>query len=304
MTRLKRSLPVLLGAGLLLSGLAGCVTRTHVVARPTLATNVKVSSLPALVDKINRDAATVQSLRATVEIGTSVGGQKKGKVTEYQEVPGFLLVKKPGDLRMIGLVPVVRTRLFDMASDGNQFKLSIPPKNKFIIGSNEVTVPSQNEMENIRPQAILDALLLRPIDPKEEIAVIRQGSDVPLDVHQKTKSNKQVVAPTYVVLVIHRAPPRGAVDWYLSRRIVFDRTDLKPHLQEFFDVDGNLVTQATYEAFTEQKGISFPSMIRIVRPREEYEITIAITKLELNVDLAADQFELKQPEGAQLQVLK
>lgn len=280
--------------------------RTHVVARPAIAANIKVSSLPALVDKINRDAAAVQSVRATVEIGTAVGGQQKGKVTEYQEVPGYLLVKKPGDLRLIGLVPVVRTRLFDMVSDGSHFKLSIPPKNKFITGSNEITTPSKNEMENIRPQAIMDALLLRPIDPKEEIAVIRQGNLATHGIHDKPKAKKQVESPTYVILVIRRAPPKGAVDWYLSRRIVFDRTDLKPHLQEFFDVDGNMVTQATYETYSDTgvNGVSFPSMIRIVRPREEYEITIAITKLELNVPLAADQFELKQPEGSQLRVLQ
>ena len=36
------------------------------------------------------------------------------------------------------------------------------------------------------------------------------------------------------------------------------------------------------------------------RPREGYDITLNIVKLELNKTLAADQFELQQPAGAEV----
>ena len=35
-------------------------------------------------------------------------------------------------LHMIGLMPIVRTTAFDMVSDGQDFKLWIPPKNRFV----------------------------------------------------------------------------------------------------------------------------------------------------------------------------
>ena len=68
-----------------------------------------------------------------------MGGEKKGKVTDYQEIRGYILVRKPDMLRMIGLFPIVRNTAFDMVSDGDRFKLSVPAKNKFYVGSAEVT---------------------------------------------------------------------------------------------------------------------------------------------------------------------
>ncbi len=44
-------------------------------------------------------------------------------------------------LRMIGLFPIVRNKAFDMVSDGDRFKLSIPARNKFYVGHNEVIHP-------------------------------------------------------------------------------------------------------------------------------------------------------------------
>ena len=74
---------------------------------------------------------------------------------------------------MVGLMPIVRTTAFDMVSDGRDFKLWIPPKNRFVIGKNEVGTPNIDQpMENIRPQNIYEALLIRHIDANSEIAVL------------------------------------------------------------------------------------------------------------------------------------
>ena len=80
----------------------------------------------------------MQTLNATVNIDTSVGGESKGKVTDYQEISGYILVRRPNMMRMIGLFPMVRNKAFDMVSDGNEFKLWIPVKNKFYVGHNHV----------------------------------------------------------------------------------------------------------------------------------------------------------------------
>ena len=77
-------------------------------------------------------------LQATVDIDTSVGGVKKGKVTDYQQIRGYILARKPNMLRMIGLMPIVRNHAFDMVSDGRDFKLWIPPRNRFVVGRNDI----------------------------------------------------------------------------------------------------------------------------------------------------------------------
>src|SRR6266446_3822733 len=153
----------------------GCLFRTRPVEETYSKAPLRVTSQLALTDSINQQAERTQSLQATVDIDTSAGGVKKGHVTDYKEIRGYVLARKPAMLHMIGLMPIVRTTAFDMVSDGNEFKLWIPPKNRFVVGHNDVQTPSADQpMENIRPQNIYDALLIRPIEGSE-LAVMERG---------------------------------------------------------------------------------------------------------------------------------
>jgi outer membrane lipoprotein-sorting protein len=274
--------------------LGGCLFRTHNVERRQIAGNLKSATRDELIERINAEAEKVSTMNATVDIAASAGGEKKGKVTEYSEVRGYILVRKPAMLRMIGLFPVVRNRMFDMVSDGQSFRMSIPAKNKFIVGRNDIirANPAQ-PMENLRPQHIFEALLLREIDPKEEVAVVESTTEMMLD----AKSKKQVETPSYAVVVVRRAPEGG---WYLSRKIVFTRDDLQPHRQIVYDRNGNVATDARYDNFKIYGNLLFPSVITIYRPQEEYTVQLGIVKLTLNDAMRDDQFELPQPPGSQL----
>ena len=194
-------------------------------------------------------------------------------------------------LRMIGLVPVVRNRAFDMVSDGEQFKLWIPAKNKFVIGRNDIVHPSSTALENVRPQHIYDALLLRHVDAQSEIAVRENGFETVTDA-----KGKKLQQADYEIDVIKK----GEQGWYLSRKIIFSRTDLIPHRQLIYDQHGNLATDARYEDFQDHDGIGFPDRIEIWRPQEEYSITLKMVKLQLNGDLTDEQFALQQPPTAQV----
>jgi outer membrane lipoprotein-sorting protein len=103
------------------------------------------------------------------------------------------------------------------------------------------------------------------------------------------------------VNVIRREPDGSSI---LARKIVFSREDLKPHRQLIYDNQGQLATEAIYENFTDYQGTSFPSQITINRPQEGYSIQLSIVKLTLNEPLKDEQFELQQPPGSKLQVLK
>jgi outer membrane lipoprotein-sorting protein len=277
---------------LFLLPVAGCLFRSHRVPQRVTLAAVRSATLQELVEAINTQAAGLKTVNATVDIDTSVGGSKKGKVTEYQQIRGYILVRKPDMLRMIGLFPVVRNRAFDMVSDANGFKLYIPAKNRFIVGAKDVTHPSENALENLRPQVIYDSLLLRPVDPQNEIAVLEQSAEIINDV--KTKKIEE--SPTYVVDIIQK----GENGWRLSRKVIFSRSDLLPHRQLVYDKSGNMVTEVKYEKFQNYSGINFPTDIDIWRPLEEYSIGISVVKLTLNEPLNDDQFALAQPPGAQL----
>src|SRR3954451_6498733 len=139
--------------------LSGCLFRSRKVEQTFNAAPLKSATQQELLDYINNQAQKLQSIQATVDIDTTVGGIKKGKVTDYQQIRGYVLARKPSMLRMIGLMPVVRNTAFDMVSDGQLFKLWIPPKNRFVVGHNDVrTKNAQSSLESIRPQQIYDAL--------------------------------------------------------------------------------------------------------------------------------------------------
>lgn len=270
----------------------GCLFHTRRVEQTISPVALKSATKEQLIAYINSQAAKIQTMQATVDIDTSVGGAKKGKVTEYKEIRGYVLARKPAMLRMIGLLPILRNTAFDMVSDGREFKVSIPPKNRFVIGRNDVIVPNpQQPLENLRPQIIYDALLLRPIDQENEKAVLENGIEI-----VNGDKNRKFQQADYAIDVIHWAEG----DAWLSRKIVFSRVDLLPHRQLIYDQAGDLVTDATYSDYKDNGGVLFPSVIEIRRPEEEYDITLHMVKLEINLPLDNNKFVLEKPPGAQV----
>jgi outer membrane lipoprotein-sorting protein len=271
----------------------GCLFRTRPVEETYSKAPLKESTQSGLIESINQQAEKIQSLQATVDIDTSAGGVKKGHVTDYKEIRGYVLARKPAMLHMIGLLPIVRTTAFDMVSNGQEFKLWIPPKNRFVIGNNEAqTYNDDQPMENIRPIDIYDALLIRHIDSEHEIAVLENSEEILHDA-----KGHRVLQEDYELIVIRK---KGENEGVLSRKIVFSRTDLQPHRQYIYDDQGKLVTDARYANYKEYNGVSFPSRLEIFRPQEEYDITLNMLKLEINKPLRDDQFALEQPPGAEV----
>jgi len=286
----SRSLIILLV--LFVFPLSGCLFHTHKVVQPYSLSSLKMSNKAELLAYIDSQAAKIQTMQATVDIDTAVGGEKKGKVTEYEEIRGYVFARKPAMLRMIGLFPIVRNRAFDMVSDGEQFKVWIPTKNRFIVGKNDVVTPNvQQPLQNLRPNVIYDALLLRPIDPQTETAVLEDSTETVVG-----EKGRIYERPDYAIDIIRA---QGSDSW-LSRKIVFSKLDLLPDRQLIYDQSGKLVTDARYSNYQDYSGVQFPERIEIRRPQEEYDITLHIVKMDMNLPLSNDKFVLEQPAGAQV----
>ena len=276
----------------LLFGETGCLFRTRTVEITTSTAKLETASKQQLLEYIQSEAAKIRTLNATVDIATSVGGEKKGKVTEYEEIRGYILLRKPNMLRMIGLFPIVRNKAFDMVSDGDTFKLSVPAKSKFYVGHNNIVHPGTGTLGNLRPEVIYNALLLPDIDPQNDIAVVEQSSEIIYDPKRKMTLQQ----PDYVVDIIHHA----GNEWLLARKVIFDRTNLVVHRQIIYDQNGAVATEATYQVYQDYNGVSFPNVIEIKRPQEEYSIRLTVQKLVMNEALRDDQFALQQPPGTTL----
>jgi hypothetical protein len=271
--------------------LGGCLSRSRPVARTSTA-KLQTATGKDLIERINAEATEIQTLKAAVGIAVSVGGSRLGKITEYQEIRGYILARKPSSLRMIGLFPILQSHVFDMVSSGQEFKLWIPSKNQFIVGGNEQASPSREPLGNLRPQVIYDALFLQAVDLRNELAVL-EGSEHEVIDH---RTQKATLRPDYSLDIIKQ----NGHQWYLSRKVVFDRTDLRPHQQLLYDEHGSIVTDVHYDEYREINGVCFPANIQIWRPREEYAINLQITNLTINRPIMDDQFVLQIPAGAGL----
>jgi outer membrane lipoprotein-sorting protein len=275
---------------LLLIPTSGCLFHSRKIERQVSNAVLQSATQEELIAKVNEEAGQIKTLQATVDIDTSIAHVNQGTVTDYKEIRGYVLLRKPAMLRMIGLLPIVRNKAFDMVSDGHEFKVWIPGKNRFVVGRNDAPLSvSKQPLENMRPQDIYDALLIPAVDPQNEIAVVENGYETVLD-----SRRHRVEQPDYELVVVRR----GQKNWFLSRRIVFSRTDLKPHKQLIYNEDGQVRTEAHYEKYTDYDSVSFPAQVVITRPIEGYDITLSMVKLELNRALTNDQFELEQPAGA------
>jgi outer membrane lipoprotein-sorting protein len=292
----RPSSTIWLGLTLALPALTGCLYTTHSVKQAKMPSVVLTATADQLIDKLNTQYNAIHSLNASVEFRVSTGGPRQGKEKTYTSVNGYILMRKPESIRVLGFVPIIHTIAFDMASDGNTFKLLIPPKNKAIEGSNTVTKVSPNQFENLRPTVFFDSLLIKSIAP-DELYTLTTDTDTKID----PKTRQLMLQPDYDLTVLHR---QGNGNLLIPVRVIhFSRIDLYPYEEDIYDKDGTIETQAIYgppQLFGSQ---SFPRSITIKRPLQEQQFLITIQKLVVNQTLTDDQFDLKIPAGTPIQNL-
>lgn len=286
--------------GLVLSaGLTGCYKTVRIVQQ-TVAPEVYRSAPVEVLEKeiSDRDDA-IKTLNASVEITATTGGGKEGKVTEYTSFRGFIFVRKPRDLRVLLRLPVLGSKAMDMVSDADGFTLmrASTHGNVWAQGTNVVTKPSKNALENLRPPMFFDSLLVPGVGPDEFVDLTENTRVVPLE----SKRHQAIEEPDYELTIL-----RVKAGHVLKRlRVIhINRIDMLPFQQDIYDDKDRVETVATYENYKTYGDQTFPSTITIKRPLEEYSLKIEVTKLTLNETFDEDQFELKIPPGVTVQKLQ
>jgi outer membrane lipoprotein-sorting protein len=273
----------------------GCVTikrRTEVKKeeiRPQLE-----SSEESLLASYNQQAQAVQSLQATVDLIPSTGTTYSGVIEEYHDVTGFILAQRPATVRVIGQAPVVAKNIFDMVSDGKEFRIYIPSKNSFLVGPTTLARPSSKPIENLRPNHVVDALFWPELTLGKNVLFEQFDFD----------------PGRYYILTLLREMEGGRLE--IARKIWYDRADLKVSRVQLFGAGGKLDSDIVYSdwqpAGTTSAAGDAPATpstiyardIKIWRPQDDYKLEIRILKLTLNEPISADKFELTQPEGTDL----
>lgn len=280
----KVSFRIALGALLLV--LPGCAVRkvTHPRASE-VPIPARLATLGELVAKIDKQANAFRTLSAAVDLEPTAGSVYSGVIKEYHDVKGFILLEKPATIRILGQAPVVRTNIFDMVSNGEEFRLYIPSQQKYFVGNNNFQRRTNNALENLRPQHILQALIVSAIDPQHESPVLEQA--------ERRSQRRRYYAVDVIQL-------ESAGHFVLLRKIWFDRSDLELVRSQYYDADGTCTEDVSYSTFQDFQGVHYPTHIEIDRPEEDYKLTITIEKATFNEVIPPEKFDLKKPEGAQL----
>jgi outer membrane lipoprotein-sorting protein len=282
---------------LALPALNGCLWHTRRVPQAKMPENVLSAPPERLVEIINRRYDGIDALSATVTFTATQGGALKGSEKTITPFPGHILIRKPESLRVIGNVPVIQTIAWDMASDGQTFKLWIPHDNKVIEGSNTVTQVSSNSFENMRPYMFVDSMIIPKIEPDDLLSVTGDS-----DTFVNPKTRKLEIRPEYLLTVSDR---QGNSNLLQTKRVIrFSRIDLQPIEEDIYGPDGQVETQAIYGPMQTYGDQHFPGTITIKWPLQEQRILVTITVLHINLHLNDSQFQLTVPKEAVVQKLK
>jgi outer membrane lipoprotein-sorting protein len=274
---------------------SGCVTikRRHELTKAEIRPQLESSEEKLLAD-YNGQVQAVQSLQATVDLIPSTGTSYSGVIEEYHDVQGFILAQRPATVRVIGQAPVVAKNVFDMVSNGKEFRIYIPSKNTFLVGSTTLARASKNPIENLRPQHIMEALFWPELRPSAKVLFEEFDFDT----------------GRFYILTLLRERGDGKLE--IARKIWYNRADLKVSHVQLFGAGGRLDSDIEYSDWqpvptasgagiapaTAQ--ISYARDIHIWRPQDDYKLDIRILKLALNEPVSPDRFELAQPAGTEL----
>ncbi len=262
----------------------GCAVKRTTKVNPSLVPPPsQQTTLTDLVGRVNAWSSSIRTLIATTDLEPQAGSVYSGVIREYHDVKGFILLEKPATIRILGQAPIVRTKIFDMVSNGDEFRVYVAPKEKFIVGKNASRRPAKNALENLRPQHILDALLVPAIDPSREKVFPEEAEEG---------------GRRYYVVNVLEAAPGG--DLALRRKVWFDRSSLEIARMQIYGPQGSYTEGVEYSEYRDFQGVRYPTRVHLNRPIEDYSLTITVQKATFNQPIEAEKFLLEKPEKAQL----
>ncbi len=147
-----------------------------------------------------------------------------------------------------------------------------------------------------------DSLLIRPIESNELVFLTTETKTA------RDPNGKQLIAlPDYDLYIVHAKEDQAGsttIRQLLPARVIhISRVDLTPNEEDIYDQQGEIQTQVIYGPYQKFGTTMYPGSVTIKRPLEQYQIVLTIQKLQLNQPLTEDQFQLKIPEGVQVQKL-
>jgi len=283
---------------LFLSG-CGSIVKTK-DSRPTLL-KVEDATSAQLLEQVNH-FSKVNSMKAKMDLKFEDNSYAElGIAEKYKTADGLVVVQRPANIWLTVQVPLIKTDVAQMTSNGEKFRVAILEDGgsgkykKFVLGTNNAdysglqTEVSQmdfndkgfkqnvNAFSSLRPQHFTDAMLMRPVDAanfsysQSTIQQREENADV------AKKSPLRNVFRGYYLLDELRKNADGSLT--VSRRFWFDRVGtIRLARQQIFDEKGEIESDITYGKqgnLTETGEYNnLPLRIEVTRPKEKYKMSL------------------------------
>lgn len=302
----RAALVALLATSLVaMSGCASLFGVKQTVTVPPRLGPLADASMPQLVAEVNR-LATVRSIRAKVDIEfQDTSFAESGLADKYRTADGTIILQRPSQINLRIQAPLIATNIAEMTSDGQQFRVAVlqgdEKYRRFVRGTNNAVYPklsadgqanggdknskgmtekrTVSAISNLRPQHLTDALLIRPIQPRDESGYVYSQSEFyqnEEDTRPRAKKGGRVVRGYYL---LDELAPGGEGGVRLTRRFWFDRVGvIRLARLQTFDLKGALITDVEYgeqKSFGEDGRIKLPGQVELTRPQDGYKLRLS-----------------------------
>jgi hypothetical protein len=277
--------------------IGGCGIKTNDSTPRLLKPDTAMAS--DLKNEVNR-FARVNSMRAKMDLKFEDNSFAEfGSKEVYRRADGEVVVQRPGKILLKVQVPIIKSDVAQMTSDGETFRVAILQDGgsgkykKFVKGTNNAdysrlqknlnSAPadgkgkeSVNAFANLRPQHFTDAMLVRPIDEKyvyTQSTIFEIEEDTSVD---KRSPLRKVMRGYYL---LDEFVPQAAGDLKIARRFWFDRVGgIRLARQQIFDAKGEIESDIVYgkEGTLTETGQypNLPLEITVTRPIEKYSMKL------------------------------
>ncbi len=244
--------------------------------------------------------ARVGSMRAKMDLKFEDNSFAQfGSKEVYRAADGEVVVQRPANILLKVSVPVIKSDVAQMTSDGEKFRVAILQDGgsgkykKFVIGTNNADysklqktldesntngaiTQNVNAFANLRPQHFTDAMLVRPTD---DAHLYTQSTifQIEEDESQPKKSPLRRVTRGYYLLDEFAKGVDGGL--VIARRFWFDRVGgIRLARQQIFDVRGEIESDIIYGAegnlTSTGEYTRLPLQIIVTRPQEKYSMKL------------------------------
>ena len=323
---LKRS-PLLLLLIISSFFLSGCISPKEKIATPKLLKMEKAEQ-SQLFGEINR-FARINSMRAKMYLKFEDNSFAESGIAEkYKSADGEVVVQRPANILMKVQVPVIKSDVAQMTSNGTKFRVAILQDGgdgkykKFVLGTNnadysllqeqvkkadfddgKVIKQNVNAFANLRPQHFTDAMLVRPVDTENYSYLTSTIIQEEYNFNLPKKSPLAWVLRGYYLLDEMKKESDGTLK--ISRRFWFDRVGgIRLARQQIFDAKGEIESDIVYgqEGNLGESGEynNLPLQVVVTRPKERYKMKLTYQSPEnvtIGKEYPVEAFELKNTWG-------